>query len=299
MFKRHSSLVKHLDCGKHKRVLEHETLYDKAMIEYAINLECGASKCPTVLEGSRPSLHNSYDGMGTEIVKAPSHELNWKPEAVAKFQIGERTGKKVDPTEVSALKSSGLQKIITGTERLFISYGDFFTSQQISSYLSRPAAKRSVKADQHDSEEKGPGEDPQSVLSGKLSSEVGIQHSHPITYDSYNICELLLNSKLGSFSKPISYGISLNPLVSTYRKIRLEEKCHLRPCSQTRFNVVAVASAHNCIPLWHMLLLPCSLNLSYLATTTILVICWHRKHRTIWQLNLIKNNDGYFYMDKS
>ena len=28
-FKRLSSLVKHLDCGKHKRALEHETLYDK------------------------------------------------------------------------------------------------------------------------------------------------------------------------------------------------------------------------------------------------------------------------------
>ena len=56
MFKRHSSLVKHLDCGKHKRALEHEKLCDKAMIEYAINLECGASKCPTVLEGSRLSL---------------------------------------------------------------------------------------------------------------------------------------------------------------------------------------------------------------------------------------------------
>ena len=38
--------------------------------------------------------------MGTEIVTVPSHELNWKPEAVAKFLIGERTGKKAEPTEV-------------------------------------------------------------------------------------------------------------------------------------------------------------------------------------------------------
>ena len=53
-FKRHSSLVKHLERGKHKRALEHETLYDKAMIEYATNLECGARKCPTVLGESRP-----------------------------------------------------------------------------------------------------------------------------------------------------------------------------------------------------------------------------------------------------
>lgn len=55
-FIHHSSLVKHFDCGKHKRALEYETLYDRAMIEYVTNLECGASKYPTVLEGSRPSL---------------------------------------------------------------------------------------------------------------------------------------------------------------------------------------------------------------------------------------------------
>jgi len=48
-FTRHSSLVTHLDCGKHKRALECEKLYDKAMIEYATKLECDASNCPTVL----------------------------------------------------------------------------------------------------------------------------------------------------------------------------------------------------------------------------------------------------------
>ena len=52
-FMRHSSLVKHLDCGKHKRALERETLYDKAMLEYAAKLKFGASKAPTVIEGSR------------------------------------------------------------------------------------------------------------------------------------------------------------------------------------------------------------------------------------------------------
>ena len=56
VFVPHLSLVKHLESGKHKRALEHETLYDKAMIEYATNLECGASKCPTVLEVSRLSV---------------------------------------------------------------------------------------------------------------------------------------------------------------------------------------------------------------------------------------------------
>ena len=40
-FNRNSSLVKHLVCGKHKLALEHEMLYDKAVIEYATKLDCG------------------------------------------------------------------------------------------------------------------------------------------------------------------------------------------------------------------------------------------------------------------
>ena len=31
-------------------------------------------------------------------------------------------------------------------------------------------------------------------------SEVSIQHSHPIIYDSYNVCELVINTKLSSLS---------------------------------------------------------------------------------------------------
>ena len=53
-------------------------------------------------------------------------------------------------------------------------------------------------------EDETPGEDFQSE---KVLSEVSIKHSHPITYDSYNICELVLNSKLGSFSVSMLRGI--------------------------------------------------------------------------------------------
>lgn len=42
-----------MDCGKYKFVLEYEMFYDKVMIEYAINLESGASKCLMVMERSR------------------------------------------------------------------------------------------------------------------------------------------------------------------------------------------------------------------------------------------------------
>ena len=71
------------------------------------------------------------------------------------FQIRERTGKKAEPTDV--LKAMRTAKDSNG-ERLF-SYGDFLTSQQISSYFSRLVAKRSVEVDQPESEDETAGED--------------------------------------------------------------------------------------------------------------------------------------------
>ena len=66
-----------------------------------------------------------------------------------------------------------------------------WSSQQISSYFSRHAAKRSVEADQPDSKDETAAEDLQNVLRDKVLSEVSIQLSHPIIYNSYNICELV------------------------------------------------------------------------------------------------------------
>ena len=45
-FQQYSSLEKQLDCDTHKYALEHETLYDKAMIMYTAKLEHGAGVVP-------------------------------------------------------------------------------------------------------------------------------------------------------------------------------------------------------------------------------------------------------------
>ena len=72
-FMPNSSLVKHLDCGKHKRKLEHETLCDKAIIEYATKLDYGASKIPVVVEGSRSSIPTPLTlRMGWALKSTPS-----------------------------------------------------------------------------------------------------------------------------------------------------------------------------------------------------------------------------------
>lgn len=118
-FVRHWSLVKHLACGKHKRALELETLYDKAMIEYASNLECGASKCPTALEVGRPSLQTVHTTLPMGWALKSTHSCrtkfteNQKQYLNAKFQIGEEEqGRK--PTRLKSLKPLGQQKTATG-----------------------------------------------------------------------------------------------------------------------------------------------------------------------------------------
>ena len=102
---RHSSLVKHLDCAKHKRKLEHETPYDKAIIEYATKLDYGASKIPVVVEGSRSSIPTPVTlRMGWALKSTPSRRTKFtdkqKQYLNVKFQIGERTGKTAEPTDV-------------------------------------------------------------------------------------------------------------------------------------------------------------------------------------------------------
>lgn len=83
----------------------------------------------------------------------------------------------------------------------------FMTSQQISSYFSHLASKWRVEVNLPVSGDKTTGEDLQSMLSAKVCSEVSIQHSHPVIYDSYNICDLMLNSNLSSFSVLMLHSI--------------------------------------------------------------------------------------------
>ena len=95
--------------------------------------------------------------MGTETIQLCRTKFTDKQRQYlnAKFQIGERNGRKADPTDVS--KAMRTAKDSNG-ERLF-GYDDFLTSQQVSSYFSRLAAKRSVEEDHPDSEKETPGED--------------------------------------------------------------------------------------------------------------------------------------------
>ena len=119
----------------------------------------------------------------------------------AKFQIGERSGQKAGSTSVSKAMRTAKD---ANAMRLFDN-SDFLTVQQIASFFSRLAAKRSTEADNQvetEDDERNPVQQERQLqqIKENVVATISIQHAHPIVYDAHNICDLVENSKLSSFS---------------------------------------------------------------------------------------------------
>ena len=90
-------------------------------------------------------------------------------------------------------------------ERLFDST-EFLTSQQIASFFSRLASKRSLndvaeaQSDEDEEQNEADRESQLQVLRNQVMSDISIQQVHPIVYDTHNIFELIKNSNLLTFS---------------------------------------------------------------------------------------------------
>ncbi len=107
-FMRHSSLEQHLDCGKHKFALERETIFDKATLGYAEKLEGQFIGIPHLhVTDSKTTVQNKEETlpMGWAVRSSPGckkrFSKNQKDYLLQKFQIGETTGKKADPSSVA------------------------------------------------------------------------------------------------------------------------------------------------------------------------------------------------------
>lgn len=203
-YQRYSSLEQHLQCGKHKRALEQETLLDRAMLRYAYELEKGGSKVEELgdvacLEkDSSCDVQNPPMSMGWALKSSfagKRFNSNQKDYLIKKFEIGQTTGRKLDPATVS--KEMRTAKDSNGN-RLF-KFSEFLTTQQIRSFFSRLAAKRSVDVVTEEDEEEeicARHEEALSEMRRDVSNLVALQH--PIMHDTYNICELASSGKLAA-----------------------------------------------------------------------------------------------------
>ena len=116
-----------------------------------------------------------------------------------KSKIGEQTGFKADPAQVA--QDMRHAKHEHGSRRSTID--EFLAPQQIKSYFSRMAAK--LRQQSHEVADEW---DTQAVAEQHAYSSTSAhileecQLIHPITYDTYNVCELYARNKLTKLSVP-------------------------------------------------------------------------------------------------
>ena len=176
------------------------------MKRYARNLEEGTTFIESqVEEVAEESMTVPSANMGWALKHASTsrRRLNEKQKKylVDLFLLGEQTGRKANPDEVS----KSMRKARNSDGSLLFVSDEYLTSQQITSFFSRMAAKKSIQ-DPLTSDDDDKDDDLVSAMAEKefdqvrqeIMNEIAMQH--PIIYGSYNICQMTLTSKLSNFS---------------------------------------------------------------------------------------------------
>ena len=116
-FIRQSSVLRHLDCGKHQYTLEHETLYNKAAVQYAEQLEGqGATMVPVVSVPTKHASARNLDiGWALKVTgpRRTRFTVAQRSYLTKMFKLAEVKGQKADPASVA--RSMTHAKDINGT----------------------------------------------------------------------------------------------------------------------------------------------------------------------------------------
>ncbi|CAB4002468.1 Retrovirus-related Pol poly from transposon 412 [Paramuricea clavata] len=192
MFQRLGNLENHLSTDKRTQTLEKDTLLDLAKMGYKSSLEDGAGVKPTLQaskaghEGRNASPLAECWALRTS-KKTYRFSEKQKDYLLAKFEIGESTAQ-----DIRRVRDSDDERLFQASE--------FLSSQQITSYFSRLAAKRRKAAPTESDliaieEEIG-------FTRARTSAMESIGLEHPIVYSQYNVFAMiekntLKNLKLG------------------------------------------------------------------------------------------------------
>ena len=153
-FLRYSSMQRHLDCGRHKRAVERDTLFDKAAVGYAQNLELQCQAHPQLSCSEQPPSMTDALSKGWALKSSSSKRVRFTDKQrkfmADKFQQGKSSGRKIDPASVAR---SMLTAVDSTGNRIF---RDFLTSSQIAGFFSRLASKKTLSGEE-DHEDGGVG----------------------------------------------------------------------------------------------------------------------------------------------
>ena len=239
-FLRHSSMMQHLDCGKHQRTLECETVFDKAALEYAEQLEGQTTLVPVISTVCTRASRTYRQEMGWALRSSGSRRTRFTPTQksylTTKFRLGEQTGNKADPLTVA--RSMMCAKDSNGS-RLFTS-DEFLTASQIAGFFSRLASRKTLVDDEQQADiEVAAHEAGLEQLVNEAVHELAPKH--PIVYDSYNLCELASQKKLSALSIAVlkdictSFGIDVSDVTVRRKKPyidKLQSLCQECACQR-------------------------------------------------------------------
>ena len=246
VFQRSSALERHLSLESCSMSPERHTLMDLAKQQYAIRLQEGVGVLPSLQVSSSGASSNqgetAKEGWALKEIKKP-YRFNEKQKTYleAKFDIGECTGRKMEP-EVVAKEMRRARG--TDGERLFCA-SEFLTPQQVSSYFSRLAAKRrQQQAQEVTSQDVLAAEEQINFSLARAEVISNLQVRHPIVVDQYDICALvdskaeLRKKKLGMLQH-LCQSLELDvPVPAVRRKAPyvslLEELVDSCPCRATK-----------------------------------------------------------------
>ena len=194
-YQRFSALQRHLDCGKHVRALESETMLDKAVPGHAARLEGQFTSVPQFGEDTistdAPARQSGLQmGWALRLTQTSRARFSDKQKEYLtnRFLIGETTGQKANPVHVERLMMTARDE--TG-KRMF-PREEFLTAKQITSFFSNLAANRNLSAHSHvpvvsDEEEEENGEAVNiETAFCELRDHVmaNVQPTHPICFQS-------------------------------------------------------------------------------------------------------------------
>lgn len=209
-FETFAQLELHLDVGKH--TVRGLNQYDAIKIDWALKYSSidttDTKSCSSDSSWPRTSpedtSNNSPLQTGWALSKPRSNvrfSQKVKEYLTARFTLGERTGRKADPSQVAVdmrnAKNEDNERMFTRTEWL--------TKSQIQSFFSRLAAKRrkdqgvvGMSPDDEEDVQCLQENSDRQVLVDEVNREINVLH--PICYDTYDLCERYHSNTLQKFN---------------------------------------------------------------------------------------------------
>lgn len=180
---------------KCEQKLERLSLLDHAKLGYKEYLEEGAGVIPTLnptVTATSSASPIVSEGWALKANKK-SYRFNEKQKQYlqAKFNIGQETGRKMDPNIVS----SQMRKALDSYGKRLFNVSEFLSPQQVKSYFSRHAAKVRQQCDVV-SEDIVAADEEANFCSLREAACSNIQLQHPIEFNQYNICMMFAEDSL-------------------------------------------------------------------------------------------------------